>query len=127
MDREQIRLTVRGGGPVAVWTNNWFAPPPAAKRSLKLQASMHLPLRAWKMRYRDVHSPKSPFPNPQFGNEGKRGGSVVVAGACGGFSADLGNGPPLSKVWPRGKSAKAPIRFCPVGFDFPDLTRMALT
>ena len=70
MDREQIRLTVRGGGPVAVWTNNWFAPPPAAKRSLKLQASMHLPLRAWKMRYRDVHSPKSPFPNPQFGNEG---------------------------------------------------------
>ena len=77
MDREQIRLTVRGGGPVAVWTNNWFAPPPAAKRSLKLQASMHLPLRAWKMRYRAVHSPKTRVAKPsvwQLGVEARRPG-----------------------------------------------------
>jgi len=46
-------------------------PPPAAKRSLRLQASMQLPLRAWRMSYRAVHSPRDGIAKPSVWQRGR--------------------------------------------------------
>ena len=43
---------------------------PATKRSLRLQASMQLALRAWRMRYRAVNSPETGIPKPSVWERG---------------------------------------------------------